>query len=385
MSPSRQVLARREETATSDITGLRSNHSPSDGTADGAGARLTVFARSPPVLWTFALLLDIAILPALSATWVRNWRIIPLEIAGVVGSVIMRWYLRRAGDDRRAQEHHRLRDDADERRPDRRRECVGNARASAEAPEIGRLSWIALLILIFAMIAPGAPRRMFAMSLVAASIDPLAYLDRCGCAGGDAPALVRLFILCWPSYACAFVASCRRRCCSASAGGCARRRSSAATTWSRCSGTAAWARCGAPSIGCSRATRRSSWCAPKCSARATTQEAQLTLRAVRARGAGHRRAQLAAHDPGVRLRHHGGRHVLLRDGAARRPRPRVAGARVRPAAGRARRSTCCARSVTRWPTRTRAAWSTATSSRPTSTSAAWASSTTSSRCSTSAW
>ena len=48
------------------------------------------------MLWSFALLLDIALLPALSATWVRNWRIIPLEIAGVVGSIIMRWYLRRA-------------------------------------------------------------------------------------------------------------------------------------------------------------------------------------------------------------------------------------------------------------------------------------------------
>ena len=42
------------------------------------------------------------------------------------------------------------------------------------------------------------------MSLIAASFDPLAYLIL-WLAGGDAPTLVRLFILCWPSYACAFV------------------------------------------------------------------------------------------------------------------------------------------------------------------------------------
>ena len=74
----------------------------------------------------------------------------------------------------------------------------------ANAPEIGRPSWIALLILIFAMIAPGAPRQMFWASLVAASFDPLAHLV-VWLFGGPAPTLVRLLILCWPSYACAFV------------------------------------------------------------------------------------------------------------------------------------------------------------------------------------
>ena len=107
--------------------------------------------------------------------------------------------------------------------------------------------------------------------------------------------------------------------------------------------------------------------------------------ALRARGAGDRRAELAAHDSRLRLRRHRRRHLLLRDGAAGRPRPRVAGARVRAAAGRTARSSCCGRCATRWPTRTPAASSIATSSRRTSTSAGWGSSTTSSRCSTSAW
>jgi hypothetical protein len=204
MSPPRQVLARREETATSDIRDSgRTTRLPTELLTEQA-ARLTVFATVAAVLWSFTLLLDIAILPALSSTWVRNWRIIPLEITGVVGSIIMRWYLGRAATTAE------------------RKGTIGfammlmngaliaaaNAWAMPalppEAPEIGRPSWIALLILIFAMIAPGAPRRMFAMSLIAASFDPLAYLIL-WLAGGDAPALVRLFILCWPSYACAFV------------------------------------------------------------------------------------------------------------------------------------------------------------------------------------
>ena len=148
---------------------------------------------------------------------------------------------------------------------------------------------------------------------------------------------------------------------------------------------AAWARSGAPSTGCWRATRRSSWCARRCSARAARPRRASLLRRFE------REAQATAalssphtiqlFDFGVDRR----RHVLLRDGAAGGPRPRVAGAGVRAGAGRPRASTCCARSATRWPTRTRAAWCTATSSRPTSTSAGWGSSTTSSRCSTSAW
>jgi serine/threonine-protein kinase len=204
MTPPRQVLARRDETTTSDTreTG-QTTRLPTELLTEQA-ARLTVFATVAAVLWSFALLMDVAILPALSATWVRNWRIIPLEITGVVGSIIIRWYLRRAETTAE------------------RKSTIGfammlmngaliaaaNAWAMPalppEAPEIGRPSWIALLILIFAMIAPGEPRKMFFMSLVAASFDPLAHLIL-WLAGGQLPTFVRLFILCWPSYACAFV------------------------------------------------------------------------------------------------------------------------------------------------------------------------------------
>ena len=60
--------------------------------------------------------------------------------------------------------------------------------------------------------------------------------------------------------------------------------------------------------------------------------------ALRARGAGHGAHAVAAHDGALRLRRHRRRHLLLRDGAAGRVRPRRAGRAVRAAAGGARRA-----------------------------------------------
>ena len=88
-------------------------------------------------------------------------------------------------------------------------------------------------------------------------------------------------------------------------------------------------------------------------------------RAVPPRGADARVDALAPHDRALRLRRHRRRHVLLRDGAARRARPRRARARARPAAGRARDPACSRRRASRSPKRTTPACSTATSSRRT--------------------
>jgi eukaryotic-like serine/threonine-protein kinase len=204
MTPPRQVLARRHETSPSNLreTG-RSTRLPTELLTEQA-ARLTVFTTVAAVLWSFVLLLDLVLLPALSANWIRNWRIIPIEIVGAATSVVMRWYLRRTGTSIERKSTLGL------------AVMIMNAALIAAAnawampaippgaPEIGRPSWIALLILIFAMIAPGVPRQMLAASLVAASFDPLAHLI-VWLMGGPAPPAVRLFIFCWPSYACAFL------------------------------------------------------------------------------------------------------------------------------------------------------------------------------------
>jgi tRNA A-37 threonylcarbamoyl transferase component Bud32 len=203
-APPRQVLARRQDTSPADLreTG-RTTRLPTEVLSEQA-TRLTVFTTVAAVLWSFALLMDIALLPALSDTWVMNWRIIPIEIVGALGSVIMRWYLRRAD----TSAEHKGMVGLGMMLMNAALIAVVNAWAMPaippEAPEIGRPSWIALLILIFAMIAPGVPRQMLATSLVAASFDPLALLV-VWLLGVPAPSLVQLVIFCWPSYACAFV------------------------------------------------------------------------------------------------------------------------------------------------------------------------------------
>jgi hypothetical protein len=204
MTPARHLLARRKDASSSDLreTG-RATRLPTEVLNEQA-ARLTIFATVAAVLWSVALLLDVVLLPAISETWARNWRIIPLEITGIVGSAIMRRYLCRAD----TPAEHKSSIGIGMMLMNAALIAAANAWAMpalpADSPEVGRPSWIALLILIFAMIAPGVPRQMLVASLIAASFDPLAYVI-VWLFGGPAPTTVGALILCWPSYACAFV------------------------------------------------------------------------------------------------------------------------------------------------------------------------------------
>jgi hypothetical protein len=205
MTPSRQVLARRHQSSSPGVseTGQGTTRLPTEVLNEQA-ARLTIFTTVGAILWSFALLLDVVIFPAISDGWVRNWRLIPLEITGIVGCLIMRLYLCRA----ETSAEHKSALGLWVMLMNAVLISVANAWAMPaippDAPEVLRPSWIALLILIFAMIAPGNPRQMLAASLVAASFDPLAYFV-VWLAGGPAPTLLRALILCWPSYACAFL------------------------------------------------------------------------------------------------------------------------------------------------------------------------------------
>jgi serine/threonine-protein kinase len=200
----RQVLARRQDTAIGDLRESgRTTRLPTEVLSEQA-ARLTVFTTVAAVLWAFALLMDTVLLPALSDAWVRNWRIIPIEIVGVLGSAGMRWYLKRAS----TSAEHKSAVGLGMMLMNAALIAIVNAWAMPAippgAPEIGRPSWIALLILIFAMIAPGVPRQMLVASLMAASFDPLATFI-VWILEGRAPSFVQSIIFCWPSYACAFV------------------------------------------------------------------------------------------------------------------------------------------------------------------------------------
>jgi hypothetical protein len=54
--------------------------------------RLAVFSAVAGSLWAFALLMDIAVLPAANGTGAWNWRTIPIEIAAIVVSTAL-WFV----------------------------------------------------------------------------------------------------------------------------------------------------------------------------------------------------------------------------------------------------------------------------------------------------
>jgi serine/threonine-protein kinase len=161
-----------------------------------------VFSTVALVLWTFALMLDSFFMPWLWEGWVRNWRAISLQLCGVAGSAFMYWHLRRSSTTLEEQSSAGI-----------TMMLIQGAAIAAfnawavppQGDDIMRISWICLLILIFAMIAPSSPRRMLIASLVVATFDPLAYWIVAQF-GGRALAPAYVFVISWPTYACAFVA-----------------------------------------------------------------------------------------------------------------------------------------------------------------------------------
>ena len=164
--------------------------------------RLVVFSTVALVLWTFALMLDSFVMPWLWNGWVRNWRAITLQLGGVTGSAVMYWHLRSASTSIESKSN------AGVAMMLMHGAGIAAFNAWAVPPagnDIMRISWICLLILIFAMIAPSTPRRMLIASIIVASFDPIAYWIA-WLLGGNALNPAYVFVICWPTYACAFVA-----------------------------------------------------------------------------------------------------------------------------------------------------------------------------------
>jgi serine/threonine-protein kinase len=164
--------------------------------------RLAVFAAVAGVVWVVGLFMDAAILPAANDTGLRNWRSMALEFFGALSAAIMCLYLSTSP----ATPQHK----SDVGLGFMLLNALGIAMLNSWAMDAtvnpaGRVSWATVLILVYAMIAPGAPRRMLLASLAAASMDPvcfwLAHLR-----GDPAPSLLTAVVLTWPSYACAFIA-----------------------------------------------------------------------------------------------------------------------------------------------------------------------------------
>jgi serine/threonine-protein kinase len=196
-----RTIAPRDSSPASGADSGRSTRLPTELLSEQAH-RLVVFSMVALVLWSFALLLDSFVMPTFAAGWVRNWRAITLQVCGASASAVMCWYLRRASTT--------LEEKGDAGIVMMLMHGAGIAAFNAWAvppagDDIMRISWICLLILIYAMIAPSTPRRLFIASVVVASFDPLAYWIA-WMLGGKALAPAYVFIISWPTYACAFVA-----------------------------------------------------------------------------------------------------------------------------------------------------------------------------------
>jgi eukaryotic-like serine/threonine-protein kinase len=164
--------------------------------------RLAVFSAVAGSLWAFALFMDIAVLPAANRTGSWNWRTIPIEIAAIVVSTALWFVFRRSALNLGAKRDAGL--------AFMLLNAVGIATLNAWGsvlPQPGEIhiSWIAVLILVYSMIAPASPRRMLLASLGAALMDPAAFAIA-SLAGSPTPPLIVIIVMTWPSIACAFVA-----------------------------------------------------------------------------------------------------------------------------------------------------------------------------------
>src|SRR6187549_3899166 len=87
MAASDRVIARRHDTPRPDDS-RGTGRMPEELLSEQV-QRLAVFAAIAGTLWTFALLLDVTVLPAANGTGLLNWRTIPVEIAGGVMSAAL--------------------------------------------------------------------------------------------------------------------------------------------------------------------------------------------------------------------------------------------------------------------------------------------------------
>ena len=197
-----RVLAPRWDTS-SNTSGIRRSASrlPDEMAAEQV-QRLALLGAVVGGLWTVGLFIDVLLAPI---AW--NTRISPqhvtLDLCGMALAVWMYWYAKYCKHDT----------------PQRKTEVsvvflvlngIGVAIMNTwhlPPPDMPTLflSWNAVGILIFAMIAPPPPRKMLAAALVTATMDPLALLIAY-LLGHQVPTLPEAIIRTLPGYSCAVVA-----------------------------------------------------------------------------------------------------------------------------------------------------------------------------------
>jgi eukaryotic-like serine/threonine-protein kinase len=164
--------------------------------------RLAVFSGVAGACWGFGLFMDVVVLPIFMQPAQRNWRAIALEIIATVAAAAMYPYLRKSP----AQPEAKTRVGLAFMLLNAALIALLNAWANpvTELKDM-HLSWVAILILVYSMIAPTHPRTMLYASLGAAAADPLAFAAA-SLLGQPTPPPVAVFVMVWPNFACALIA-----------------------------------------------------------------------------------------------------------------------------------------------------------------------------------
>jgi eukaryotic-like serine/threonine-protein kinase len=199
MSEGIRRIARCPSTPT---TGTRRTTSLPDELMSEQVRRLATFSAVIGGLWAFAVVLEVTLVPYIRPDRSIDLRALVLEAVWTVVAVVMFVYTKRAHT---AAEHKSNAAIAF---------LVINAIGIALlntwmtpaniVPHL-HVSWVAILILVFSMIAPTSPRRTLVASLAAASMDPLAmWLAALG--GQPLQSATAAFLDVLPNYICAVVA-----------------------------------------------------------------------------------------------------------------------------------------------------------------------------------
>jgi tRNA A-37 threonylcarbamoyl transferase component Bud32 len=198
----RTRIARRERSPSGRVPTNRLTGRIPDEIVSDQVRRLAVFAAIGTCVWAVGLFMTVVIIPALGPISDRHWRAVPIEAAGVLVSGAMWLYFRQSDAPATVKANAGL--------GLMLVAAVLIAALNALAlplPSIGdlHLSWIAILILVYSMIATAPPRRMLFASLAAASMDPVVFAV-VGGLGAEGPPGTTILIAAWPNFACAVIA-----------------------------------------------------------------------------------------------------------------------------------------------------------------------------------
>jgi eukaryotic-like serine/threonine-protein kinase len=202
MTHARKLIRRRREAPTSGSGSARPTGRMPVELLSEQVQRLAVFSGVTGAVWGFGLFMDTVVLPAFRPAGNRNWRVIAIEIAATLGAAAVCVYVKQSG----AQLEAKTRGGLVFMLLNAVAIALFNAWAMPPpAPGEMHLSWVAILILVYSMIAPTNPRTILFASLAAAAADPAAFAIA-GLLGQPTPTPLALFVMVWPNFACALIA-----------------------------------------------------------------------------------------------------------------------------------------------------------------------------------